>query len=134
MRVGKLDEAEAKARQAQHMNVVPPVTSDRAESVLHEIAMARANKGHETIAYNPVKQPSSDPIVTAEGSQRRPKRPSMGSAEAPSDSMSVVAEREANALLEKGDQAGAAAKFAEAGRLDGSEVGKARLLLRRASS
>ena len=41
-RGGKLDEAEAKARQAQRMNVVPPLTADRAESVLHEIAMARA--------------------------------------------------------------------------------------------
>ena len=26
------------------MNVVPPLTADRAESVLHEIAMARAQK------------------------------------------------------------------------------------------
>ena len=42
MSVGKLDEAEAKARQAQRMNVVPSLTADRAESVLHEIAMARA--------------------------------------------------------------------------------------------
>ena len=42
--VGRLDEAEAKARQAQRMNVVPPLTTDRAESVLHEIAMARAQK------------------------------------------------------------------------------------------
>ena len=45
--VGKLDEAEAKARQAQRMNVVPPLTADRAESVLHEIAMARAQKDTE---------------------------------------------------------------------------------------
>ena len=42
--IGKLDEAEAKARQAQRMNVVPPLTADRAESVLHEIAMARQAK------------------------------------------------------------------------------------------
>ncbi len=45
MSVGKLDEAEAKARMAQRMNVVPPLTADRAESVLHEIAMARAQNG-----------------------------------------------------------------------------------------
>ena len=45
MSVGKLDLAEAKARQAQRMNVVPPLTADRAESVLHEIAMARVPKG-----------------------------------------------------------------------------------------
>ena len=44
--VGRLDEAEAKARQAQRMNVVPPLTADRAESVLHDLAMARAQKGH----------------------------------------------------------------------------------------
>ena len=52
--VGKLDEAEAKARQAQRMNVVPPLTADRAESVLHEIAMARAQaKRHRAaIAYD----------------------------------------------------------------------------------
>ena len=42
MKIGKLDEAEAKARQAQRMNVVPALTADRAESVLHDIAMARA--------------------------------------------------------------------------------------------
>ena len=42
MSVGQLDEAEAKARQAQRMNVVPSLTADRAESVLHDIAMARA--------------------------------------------------------------------------------------------
>ena len=42
--VGKLDEAEAKARMAQRMNVVPPLTAERAETVLHEIAMARAQK------------------------------------------------------------------------------------------
>ena len=35
--VGKLDEAETKARQAQRMNVVPALTADRAESVLHEM-------------------------------------------------------------------------------------------------
>ena len=48
--VGRLDEAEAKARQAQRMNVVPPLTADRAESVLHEIAMARAQEGTRPIA------------------------------------------------------------------------------------
>ena len=47
MKIGKLDEAEAKARQAQRMNVVPSLTADRAESVLHDIAMARAaRKSH----------------------------------------------------------------------------------------
>ncbi len=50
MSVGKLDEAEAKARKAQRMNVVPPLTADRAEAVLHEIAMARAQKAPAAIA------------------------------------------------------------------------------------
>jgi len=35
---------------AQRMNVVPPLTADRAESVLHEIAMARAQKAPAMIA------------------------------------------------------------------------------------
>ncbi len=39
---GKLDEAEAKARQAMGMNVAPPLDSPRAEDVLHEISVARA--------------------------------------------------------------------------------------------
>lgn len=39
---GRYDEAEARARQAQGMPVVPPVTADRAEAVLHDLAMLRA--------------------------------------------------------------------------------------------
>ena len=86
--IGKLDEAEAKARMAQRMNVVPPLTADRAESVLHEIAMARAQKAPATIA-------------------------SRSAPEAPVLKM----EREANALLAKGDHDAAAAKFSEADRI-----------------
>ena len=41
VKIGKLDEAEAKARQAQRMNVVPSLTSDRAESVLARDRHAR---------------------------------------------------------------------------------------------
>ena len=44
MKLGKLKEAEAKALQAQRMNVVPALTADRAESVLHDIAMARVHR------------------------------------------------------------------------------------------
>ena len=44
MAAGQFDEAEAKARQAQRMNVVPSLTADRAEAVLHDIAMARARR------------------------------------------------------------------------------------------
>lgn len=39
---GKLDEADMRARQAQRLNVVPGLDADRAESVLHDIAMQRA--------------------------------------------------------------------------------------------
>ncbi len=91
MLAGKFDEAEAKARQAQRMNVVPALTADRAESVLHEIAMAKAQK---------------EPIAAA---------PKPG-AESPRFKL----EREANDLLAKGDQAAAQARFAEAERLDPS--------------
>ncbi len=38
---GQIDLAEQKALAAQRMNVVPALTSDRAESVLHDIAMIR---------------------------------------------------------------------------------------------
>jgi type II secretory pathway component GspD/PulD (secretin) len=85
--LGKLDEAEAKARQAERMNVVPGLTADRAEAVLHEVAMARARK---------------EPMVV-------PPKPG---AEAPA----VALERQANELLDKGDQAAAQAKFAEVER------------------
>ena len=50
--IGKLDEAESKARMAQRMNVVPPLTADRAESVLHEIAMARAIERHRRRSHH----------------------------------------------------------------------------------
>ena len=97
VKIGKLDEAEVKARQAQRMNVVPALTADRAESVLHDIAMARAR----TSPGAPAATPGS---------------------EAPS----VVAEREANDLLAKGDQARAAAKFSEAEKLRLKESGSGR--------
>ena len=93
MSVGKLDEAEAKARMAQRMNVVPPLTADRAESVLHEIAMARAQTGA-----------GGDRVATGRGGP-------------PVSKM----EREANELLAKGDQEAAAAKFSEAERLSAGE-------------
>ena len=90
---GMLDEAEAKARQAQRMNVVPPLTADRAESVLHQIAMVRAQKAPSPVAALPAAEPPS-----------------------------VKLEREANALLAKGDQDAAAAKFSEAERTNVGEA------------
>ena len=71
-------------RQAQRMNVVPPLTADRAESVLHDLAMARV-KGHEA----------------------DPGRPGV-------EFPALTLEREGNELLAKGDRAGAQAKFAAA--------------------
>ncbi len=88
MKLGKLDEAEAKAMQAQRMNVVPALTADRAESVLHDIAMARVRSVSGSAPTTPTAEPPS-----------------------------LVAEHEANALLDKGDQAKAAAKFAESEKL-----------------
>ena len=94
VKIGKLDEAEVKVRQAQRMNVIPALTADRAESVLHDIAMARARTSPGVPAATP-------------------------GSEAPS----VVAERGANDLLAKGDQARAAAKFSEAEKLRLKESG-----------
>ncbi len=92
------------------MNVVPSVTSDRPESVLHDIAMARAAQS-QTV-------------------------PAMASGGAPpaSDSRSLVAEREADELLAKGDQAAATKKFVEADRLSAVEATAAPAGVPRASS
>src|SRR5271166_2694024 len=96
MKLGRLNEAEAKALQAQRMNVVPALTADRAESVLHDIAMARVR----SVSGSPAATPAAEPP-------------------------SLVAEHEANDLLEKGDQAKAAAKFAESEKLRDKESGRA---------
>ena len=96
MKLGKLNEAEAKALQAQRMNVVPALTADRAESVLHDIAMARVRSGSGSPAATPAAEPPS-----------------------------LVAEHEANDLLDKGDQAKAAAKFAGSEKLRDKESGQA---------
>ncbi|WP_250846819.1 type II secretory pathway, component PulD [Aquisphaera insulae] len=53
LKVGDLDQAETKAKQAQRMNVAPPLTADRAESVLYDIAAARAGKGGNPAAESP---------------------------------------------------------------------------------
>ena len=96
MKLGKLNEAEAKALQAQRMNVVPALTADRAESVLHDIAMARVR----SVPGSPAATPAAEPP-------------------------SLVAEHEANDLLDKGDQAKAAAKFVESEKLRDKESGQA---------
>ena len=96
MKLGKLNEAEAKVLQAQRMNVVPALTADRAESVLHDIAMARVRSGSGSPAATPAAEPPS-----------------------------LVAEPEANDLLDKGDQAKAATKFVESEKLRDKESGRA---------
>ncbi len=88
MAAGQFDVAETKARQAQRMNVVPPLSADRAESVLHDLAMARTRS------------------TTA----------------SPTNVASATAEREANALLGKGNREAAAAKFAAADTLRQTEA------------
>jgi type II secretory pathway component GspD/PulD (secretin) len=50
---GKVDEAESRARQAQRLNVVPGLNADRAESVLHDIAMQRARAAAPAGATDP---------------------------------------------------------------------------------
>jgi type II secretory pathway component GspD/PulD (secretin) len=55
---GKFDEAEARAQQAQRLGVIPPVTADRAENILAEIAAARAGASVINVAQN-----TADPNV-----------------------------------------------------------------------
>jgi hypothetical protein len=43
LKKGALDEAEMKARYAQRLNVVPGLSDDRAEAVIHDVAIARQN-------------------------------------------------------------------------------------------
>ena len=97
---GEFDLAEQKAKQAQRMNVVPPVTADRAEAALHDLTMARARsagKGDQNVAVA-----------------------SAGAPEA--ESSAAKAEQEANALLAKGDTKAASAKFTEAEALRDKEA------------
>ena len=56
----KLDAAEVKARQAMQLNVVPPLTSDRAEAVLNDITIAKT----QTAAVSPTG--TEAPSVAAE--------------------------------------------------------------------
>ncbi len=91
--IGQFDQAEAKARQAMKMNVVPSLTADRPEAVLNDIATARGR----TPAVSSAKPVANEP-------------PSM------------VAEREANDMLAKGLSDAAAAKFIEADALKTREM------------
>ncbi|MDX2035767.1 MAG: type II secretory pathway, component PulD, partial [Isosphaeraceae bacterium] len=95
---GKLEEAEAKARRAQGMNVVPALSTERAEEVLHDIAMAKARGAQPgMVAQAPV-----DAAVLPAGNEPP----------------AIVAEREGNRLLAQGDQAAAETKFREAAQLE----------------
>jgi type II secretory pathway component GspD/PulD (secretin) len=108
MAMGQWDQAEAKARQAQRMNVVPSLTADRAETVLHDLAMLKARQ--------------ASPAAPADGATALAAAPA--GAEAPPAGpvpASVAVEREANELLARGDTVGATARFTEADRLRAQE-------------
>lgn len=90
---GRLDDAEQKASAARRMNVVPALTADRAEGVLHDISMIRANQ-QQSAARLPMTEPAS-----------------------------VVAERQANELLAAGQREAAAAKYLEAEHYRARELG-----------
>ena len=80
LKAGRLDEAEEKARKAQRMGVVPGLETDRAESVLHEIAMVRAKSQPPA---GPVAPAGADPRGgrTRRASARSQGRPSPSTAE-----------------------------------------------------
>ncbi|GIW87369.1 MAG: hypothetical protein KatS3mg108_1693 [Isosphaeraceae bacterium] len=94
---GRFDEAEARARQAQQLNVVPSLAADRAEAVLADLATARAAMA------------KSDPALQTVAME----------------SPSQMLEREANALLAQNQLAAARAKFEEAERMRAQEAGLA---------
>ncbi len=93
---GKVDEAEAKAAQAQKLGVVPPVTADRAESVLRAIEVVRAQAR----------------AATPDGALAANVQPP-----ALAESPASILEREADRLLSRSDSAAAAAKYTEAERM-----------------
>ncbi len=100
---GQYDQAEAKARQALKMSVIPSLTADRAEAVLNDIATARGRAPGVAVA-------AATPAAPAAA------RP------AGNEAPSVVAEREANDLLAKNQNDAAAAKFIEADGLKAREM------------
>ncbi|MEO6809983.1 MAG: type II secretory pathway, component PulD, partial [Isosphaeraceae bacterium] len=106
---GQLDQAEAKAHQAHALGVTPALTVDRAENILHDVAMHRARTTPSTVAgLDPAQRPApalSDPAVAAAG------------AEMSVDALAANAEREANDLLAQGQTEAAKVKFAEVQRL-----------------
>jgi type II secretory pathway component GspD/PulD (secretin) len=106
---GKFDQAEVKARQALGMNVYPAPTADRAEAVLHDLALAKASASATAIASaTPAGQPA----------QAMPPAAKSPVVETPS----LIAEREANQLLIENKNEAAALKFAEADRLKAAEM------------
>ncbi len=105
---GRYAEAEEKAKRAQRMNVVPSVTADRAEAVLHDIAMVKNGKPG-------VKGDGAVAVASADAAAPPPPA---------AESLSARAEREANDLLSKGDQAAAEAKFKEVEAIRAQESGQ----------
>ena len=107
MQAGRMDEAESKAREAAGLNASPGLTADRAESVLNDIAVAKASRPSPTVAANDA---PFDPQVT------------VTSAEAPiAEPASVATERAANDLLARGDTQAAQGMFAQAQALKAQE-------------
>ena len=109
MALGQWDQAEAKARQAQRMNVVPSLTADRADTVLHEIAMLRARQAAPGGPADGAAALASAATPAPAGAQALTQPPGQTQVP-PAERASVVAEREANELLAKGDSAAASAR------------------------
>ena len=113
LRTGKLDEADARARQALSMNVTPALTADRAEAVLTDIDTARQ-----------ARQPIAPALEVAVAADNAPTDPSVSAAATTTqvpEPASVAAERTANQLLASGEKEAAAVKLVEAQTLKTQE-------------
>ena len=90
---GQFEAAEAKARQAQKMNVVPSLTTDRAETVLHDLAMVKARNASPSAPAGGMGVGVGDPNVAVASAT-----PAAGG-----ETASFAAEREANELSQAAD-------------------------------
>lgn len=119
MAKGDYVQARNKANQARGLNVYPPATADRAESVLYDIDRTESKKvaaaGSAIVSNKPPKTDSAVALTSGTNDSA----PMIG------EPPSVKAERLANEALARGDKDQAAVLYTEAERLYREEIGAA---------